>query len=81
MVRAAGSDGSRPAKWKMFVVSLAATYVLQLACNLALGELGWVMPLRVGAIAVIVTFFMTWTVMPWMARVLQDWLYAPPGRH
>jgi antibiotic biosynthesis monooxygenase (ABM) superfamily enzyme len=65
----------------MFVVSLAATYVLQLACNLTLGELGWVMPLRVGAIAVIVTFFMTWTVMPWAARVLQDWLYAPPRRH
>jgi antibiotic biosynthesis monooxygenase (ABM) superfamily enzyme len=33
------------------------------------------------SLAVIVTFFMTWTVMPWMARVLQDWLYAPPGRH
>jgi uncharacterized protein len=76
-----GRTAPAPPRWKMFVVSLAATYVLQLACNLALGELGWVMPLRVGAIAVIVTFFMTWTVMPWMARVLQDWLYAPPGRH
>jgi antibiotic biosynthesis monooxygenase (ABM) superfamily enzyme len=37
-------------------------------------------PLRVGLVTVGVTFLMTWVVMPWAARVLQDWLYAPPRR-
>jgi uncharacterized protein len=38
-------------------------------------------PLRVGLVTVGVTFLMTWLVMPWAARMLQDWLYAPPRRH
>jgi antibiotic biosynthesis monooxygenase (ABM) superfamily enzyme len=53
---------------------------LQLVFNLTLGGFGWVMPLRVGVVATAVTFLMTWTVMPWAARMLQDWLYAPPRR-
>jgi antibiotic biosynthesis monooxygenase (ABM) superfamily enzyme len=27
-----------------------------------------------------VTALMTWLVMPHVARLLQDWLYAPPRR-
>lgn len=76
-----GRTAPAPPRWKMFLVSLAATYVLQVAFNLAVGGLGWLMPLRVGVIATAVTFLMTWTVMPWAARMLQDWLYAPPRRH
>ena len=76
-----GRTAPAPPRWKMFLVSLAATYALQLVFNLAVGGLGWVMPLRVGVIATSVTFLMTWTVMPWAARMLQDWLYAPPRRH
>jgi uncharacterized protein len=76
-----GRTAPAPPRWKMFLVSLVATYVLQVALNLAFGGLGWAMPLRVGVIATAVTFLMTWTVMPWAARMLQDWLYAPPRRH
>ena len=76
-----GRTAPAPPRWKMFLVSLAATYALQLVLNLALGGFGWVMPLRVGVVATAVTFLMTWTVMPWAARMLQDWLYAPPRRH
>jgi antibiotic biosynthesis monooxygenase (ABM) superfamily enzyme len=76
-----GRTAPAPPRWKMILVSLAATYALQLVFNLPFGGFGWVMPLRVGAIATVVTFLMTWTVMPWAARMLQDWLYAPPRRH
>jgi antibiotic biosynthesis monooxygenase (ABM) superfamily enzyme len=65
----------------MFLVSVAATYLLQVAANLVVDRFGWVMPLRVAVIAAAVTFLMTWLVMPWAARMLQDWLYAPPRRH
>ena len=39
------------------------------------------MPLRVVLVAVAVTALMTWLVMPCAARLLQDWLYAPPRRN
>jgi uncharacterized protein len=76
-----GRTAPAPPKWKMFVVSLAGIYALQLVFNAALGPLGWAMPLRVFVIAAGVTGLMTWIVMPNLARVLQDWLYAPPRRH
>ena len=75
-----GRTAPAPPRWKMFAVSVAAIYTLQLAFNLLLAPFALVMPLRVGLITVGVTFFMTWLVMPWAARVLQDWLYAPPRR-
>ena len=65
----------------MFLVSLVAIYTLQLVFNVLVGPLGLAVPLRVGLITVGVTLLMTWLVMPWAARVLQDWLYAPPRRH
>jgi uncharacterized protein len=76
-----GRTAPAPPRWKMFLVTAAATYVLQVVLNLAVGGFGWLMPLRVAVIATAVTFLMTWTVMPWAARMLQDWLYAPPRRH
>lgn len=76
-----GRTAPAPPRWKMFLVSLAATYVLQVALNLVVDGLGWAMPLRVAVIATAVTFVMTWTVMPWAARMLQNWLYAPSRRH
>jgi uncharacterized protein len=36
--------------------------------------------LRIALVAVAVTGLMTWFVMPRLARLLQDWLYAPPRR-
>ena len=64
----------------MFLVSLAAIYTLQLAFNLAVVPLALVVPVRIALVTVCVTFLMTWLMMPWAARVLQDWLYAPPRR-
>jgi uncharacterized protein len=75
-----GRTAPAPPRWKMFVVSLAATYGLQVVLNLAVDGFGWVMPLRVAVIATAVTLLMTWVVMPRAARMLQDWLYAPPRR-
>ena len=74
-----GRTAPAPPRWKMFLVSLAAIYTLQLVFNLLVGPLGLAVPLRVGLVTVGVTFLMTWLVMPWAARVLQDWLYAPPA--
>jgi len=61
-------------------VSLAAIYALQLGFNVLVTPLGLALPLRIALVTVGVTLLMTWLVMPWAARVLQDWLYAPPRR-
>jgi uncharacterized protein len=67
-----------PPRWKMFAVSVVGIYVLQLVLNLALQPLELPVVLRVALVAVAVTALMTWLVMPHAARLLQDWLYAPP---
>jgi antibiotic biosynthesis monooxygenase (ABM) superfamily enzyme len=66
-----------PPRWKMFAVSVVAIYVLQLILNLALQPLALPVVVRVALVAVAVTALMTWLVMPRVARLLQDWLYAP----
>jgi len=75
-----GRTAPAPPRWKMFLVSLAAIYALQLGFNLLVTPLGLALPLRIALVTVGVTLLMTWLVMPWAARVLQDWLYAPPRR-
>ena len=69
-----------PPRWKMFAVSVVGIYLLQLVCNTALQPLGLPLALRVALVAIVVTALMTWLVMPRAARLLQDWLYAPPRR-
>jgi uncharacterized protein len=69
-----------PPRWKMFLVSVAGIYSLQLVLNLAVEPLGLPVAVRVALVAVAVTALMTWLVMPRAARLLQDWLYAPPRR-
>ncbi len=69
-----------PPRWKMFAVSLVGIYLLQLVFNLALQPFDLPVAVRVALVAVAVTALMTWLVMPHAARVLQDWLYAPPRR-
>jgi antibiotic biosynthesis monooxygenase (ABM) superfamily enzyme len=69
-----------PPRWKMFAVSVVGIFLLQLAFNLALQPLALPVVLRVALVAVAVTALMTWLVMPRVARLLQDWLYAPPRR-
>lgn len=69
-----------PPRWKMFVVSVVVIYVLQLVFNVVLQPFELPTALRVALAAVTVTALMTWFVMPRAARLLQDWLYAPPRR-
>jgi hypothetical protein len=64
----------------MFAVPVVGIYVLQLVFNMALQPFGLPVILRVALVAVAVTALMTWLVMPRAARLLQDWLYAPPRR-
>jgi antibiotic biosynthesis monooxygenase (ABM) superfamily enzyme len=75
-----GRTAPAPPKWKMFAVSVCGIYLLQLLLNLAVEPLGLPAALRVLVVAVAVTALMTWLVMPRAARLLQDWLYAPPPR-
>ncbi|HEY9376528.1 MAG TPA: antibiotic biosynthesis monooxygenase [Jiangellaceae bacterium] len=66
-----------PPRWKMFVVSLAGIFTLQLAFNLFLAAIGIDanVVVRVAIIATAVTALMTWAVMPRVARLLEGWLY------
>jgi antibiotic biosynthesis monooxygenase (ABM) superfamily enzyme len=73
-----GRTAPAPPRWKMFLVSVAGIYALQLVLNLALEPVHLAVALRVFLIAVAVTAAMTWLVMPRAARMLQNWLYAPP---
>jgi uncharacterized protein len=69
-----------PPRWKMFAVSVVGIFALQLVFNLALQPLHLWVVLRIAVVAVAVTALMTWLVMPRLAHLLQEWLYAPPGR-
>jgi uncharacterized protein len=73
-----GRTAPAPPRWKMFLVSLAAIYALQLVLNLAVEPLA--LPLHPAVLAAAVTALMTWLVMPRDARLLQSWLYAPRRR-
>jgi uncharacterized protein len=73
-----GRTSPAPPKWKMFAVSVCGIYALQLVLNVVIDPVGLPVALRVLAVSVAVTALMTWLVMPLAARLLQDWLYAPP---
>jgi antibiotic biosynthesis monooxygenase (ABM) superfamily enzyme len=75
-----GRTAPAPPRWKMFLVSVAGIYTLQLVLNLVLEPVHLAPAVRVLLIAVAVTALMTWLVMPRAARILQNWLYAPPRR-
>lgn len=77
-----GRTAPPPPRWKMFLVSFAGMYVLQLCVYLTLGPMArsWPLPLRLALFVPIVSALMTWAVMPRLARLLERWLYAPPGR-
>ena len=77
-----GRTAPAPPKWKMFLVSATAFYLLNLALTLIYGWAlaDWPVPLHIVVISVPVTAIATWLVMPRAARLLQRWLYAPPRR-
>jgi antibiotic biosynthesis monooxygenase (ABM) superfamily enzyme len=77
-----GLTAPAPPRWKMFLVSMVGIYSLQLAVYLGLGAPTPRLPLalRLAVFVPIVTAAMTWLVMPRLARLLADWLYAARGR-
>jgi uncharacterized protein len=75
-----GRTAPAPPRWKMFLVSLAGISTLQLLGNLAVEPMHLVLAARVLVTSAAVTGLMTWVVMPRVARLLQNWLYAPPRR-
>jgi len=76
-----GRTAPAPPRWKMFVVSAAGIYLLNLLLTLGYGWVvtRWPVPLRIAAVSVPVTALMTWLVMPRAARALQGWLYGRPA--
>jgi antibiotic biosynthesis monooxygenase (ABM) superfamily enzyme len=75
-----GRTAPAPPRWKMFLVTAAGQYPLQVAVYALLGALaaGWPTILRLALFVPLVAASMTWLVMPRAARFLEHWLY--PGR-
>jgi antibiotic biosynthesis monooxygenase (ABM) superfamily enzyme len=74
-----GRTAPAPPRWKMFLVSAAAIYLLNILLTALYGGFiaGWAPLARVALVSVPVTALMTWVVMPRAARLLASWLYAP----
>ena len=74
-----GRTAPAPPRWKMFLVSVAGIYTLQLVLHVLFDRTvqGWPLLARVAALAAPVTALMTWVIMPRLARLLQGWLYGP----
>jgi len=77
-----GRTAPAPPRWKMFLVSAAAIYLLNVLLTEVYGGLiaGWPALLHTAVISVPVTALMTWVVMPRAARLLASWLYRAPRR-
>ena len=77
-----GRTAPAPPRWKMFLVSAAAIYLLNILLTAVYGGLiaGWPVLVRAALVSVPVTALMTWVVMPRAARALATWLYGPPRR-
>ena len=77
-----GRTAPAPPRWKMFLVSAAAIYLLNILLTAVYGGLiaGWPVFVRAALVSVPVTALMTWVVMPRAARALATWLYGPPRR-
>ncbi len=76
-----GRTAPAPPKWKMFLVSGTAIFLVNVVLTLVYG--GWIhdwpVPIRVALLSFPVTAIVTWLVMPRAARVLARWLYASRG--
>lgn len=74
-----GRTAPAPPRWKMFVVSAAVIFVLQLCLSVVLPPAStgvWLIP-RIAVIVIGTTALMTWLVQPRIARLLEGWLYGP----
>jgi len=77
-----GRTAPAPPRWKMFLVSAAGIYLLNILLTTLYGGFiaGWPQVIRVALVSLPVTALMTWLVMPRAARALATWLYGPPRR-
>jgi uncharacterized protein len=77
-----GRTAPAPPRWKMFLVSAAGIYLLNILLTTLYGGYiaGWWPIVRVALVSIPVTALMTWFVMPRAARALASWLYAPSRR-
>lgn len=77
-----GRTAPAPPRWKMFAVSGAVIYTLQLLEYGTLGHLvrDWPLPLRLVLLSFPVTATMTWLVMPRVAVLLAPWLFRGGSR-
>jgi antibiotic biosynthesis monooxygenase (ABM) superfamily enzyme len=77
-----GRTAPAPPRWKMFLVSAAAIYLLNILLTAAYGGYiaGWPTVVRAALVSVPVTALMTWVVMPRAAKALASWLYGSPRR-
>jgi antibiotic biosynthesis monooxygenase (ABM) superfamily enzyme len=77
-----GRTAPAPPRWKMFLVSGAGIYLLNVLLTTLYGGYiaGWPPIGRVALVSFPVTALMTWLVMPRVARALASWLYAPSRR-
>lgn len=69
-----------PARWKMFVVSGACIFLLQLVIYAVFGPIvsHWPLAVRLAVVVTVVSGLMTWAVMPTVARLLAPWFYPGP---
>jgi antibiotic biosynthesis monooxygenase (ABM) superfamily enzyme len=77
-----GRTAPAPPRWKMFLVSAAAIYLLNILLTTVYGGYIATLPMiaRLALVSVPVTALMTWVVMPRAAQALERWLYAPRRR-
>ena len=77
-----GRTAPAPARWKMFLVTLAAIVPLVLLMNVAVlpAITDWPLVVRTLVFAGTLTALMTWVVMPRMTRLFRRFLYARDGR-
>ena len=72
------SPGSTPPRWKMAVATLVGVYPTSLVLGLTVAPLsrGLIMPLQALVIAICMVGLLTWVVMPFVTRVLRQWLHG-----
>ncbi len=73
-----GRTAPAPPKWKMFLVSGTAIYLMNVVFAVTYGWAldSWPVPLHIALVSYPVTATVTWLIMPRLARILARWLYA-----
>jgi uncharacterized protein len=70
-----------PPKWKMLVVTFAAAYLVSVTARVLLSPVfgSWSIVESTLVYTAILVGALTYFIMPWLSRLLRDWLYPGPG--